>query len=80
MSNEKQCKKCYQGCMAVRDRSKVEQLISILDSDWLCKPHALEFVKEKESQLINSTNRSTSITEQRMLDEIQVMKLRLKGS
>jgi len=37
-------------------------------------------VKEKESQLINSTNRSTSITEQRMLDEIQVLKLRLKGS
>ena len=78
MSNEKYCKKCHPHCLVTRDSAKADELLHILDSSWLCKPHALEFLKEKESQLINSTNRSTSITEQRMLDEIQVLKMRLK--
>lgn len=78
MSNEKHCQKCCIDGLVARDSTKVDGLLHILDSGWLCKPHALEFLKEKESQLINSTNRSTSITEQRMLDEIQVLKMRLK--
>ena len=45
----------------------------------LCKIHALSQLNDLEYKLIHSPNRPTSITEQRLLDETKMLKLRVKS-
>ncbi len=53
-------------------------LILLMDNHFRCKNHASDFLDQREKMLKNSTNLPTSITEQRMLDEVRVMKAKFK--
>ena len=53
-------------------------LILLMDNHLRCKNHASDFLDQREKILKNSTNLPTSITEQRMLDEVRVMKAKFK--
>ena len=57
---------------------EITSLILLMDNNSRCKDHALEFLNRREKMLKNSTNLPTSITEQRMLDEVRVMKAKIK--
>ena len=79
MVDEKYCDKCG---ISPQNSSKIldpDSIFCLLDQVWTCRKHAFEYLGEIENRLFYSTNRATSITEQRMLDDIQVLKMRYKG-
>ncbi|MED5450519.1 MAG: hypothetical protein VX982_05400 [Chloroflexota bacterium] len=56
----------------------LNKLILLMDNNFRCKQHALNYLDQREKMLKNSTNLPTSITEQRLLDEVRVMKAKIK--
>ncbi len=64
------------GTKKVDDNSN--ELILLMDNNFRCKDHALGYLDQREKMLKNSTNLPTSITEQRLLDEVRVMKAKIK--
>ena len=69
-------------CGTNTDTKKVtvhlNELILLMDNNYRCKHHALGYLDQREQILKNSTNLPTSITEQRLLDEVRVMKAKIK--
>ena len=78
MEDEKYCNKCGTSLRMASNICDTDSIFSLLDQIWTCRKHASEHLHEIENRLLNSTNRATSITEQRMLDEIQVLKMRYR--
>ena len=60
------------------DQRKGSDLFQLIDDRWWCREHASSFLEKEENRLIYSPNRETSITEQRMLDQVRVLKARVK--
>ncbi|MEC8913352.1 MAG: hypothetical protein VX478_08010 [Chloroflexota bacterium] len=79
MEDEKYCNKCGTSLRTASNICDLDSIFCLLDQIWTCRKHASEHLHEIENRLLNSTNRATSITEQRMLDDIQVLKMRYKA-
>jgi hypothetical protein len=75
---EELCTDCDSDNVTRIEENKKAQLILLMDNHFRCKDHALDFLDLREKMLKNSTNLPTSITEQRMLDEVRVMKAKCK--
>jgi hypothetical protein len=74
----KDCNKCSLNPLESKLSHKPQRLFQLTDDAWWCQYHALQHLDMLESKLIYSPNRSTSITEQLLLDEIRVLKVKLK--
>ena len=75
---EESCTDCDNDNVTRIEKNKKTQLILLMDNHFRCKDHALDFLDRREKMLKNSPNLPTSITEQRMLDEVRVMKAKFK--
>ena len=75
---EELCTDCDNDNVTRIEKNKKTPLILLMDNHFRCKDHALDFLDRREKMLKNSTNLPTSITEQRMLDEVRVMKAKFK--
>jgi len=74
----KNCNKCSLDSQESELSYKPHRLFQLMDDAWWCQCHALQHLDNLESRLIYSPNRATSITEQLLLDEIRVLKMKLK--
>ena len=72
------CTDCENNAGTKNVNSHLNELILLMDNNLRCKNHALSYLDQREKMLKNSTNLPTSITEQRFLDEVQVMKAKIK--
>ena len=72
------CTDCNFNADTAKLNDSISTLILLMDNNLRCKKHALSFLDQREKMLKNSTNLPTSITEQRMLDEVMVMKAKIK--
>ena len=54
------------------------ELVQLIDDSWWCREHASSFLEKEEKRLIYSPNRATSITEQSLLDQVRMLKSRIK--
>ena len=75
---EELCTDCSFNADTEKEKDNIDPLILLMDNNLRCKNHAIDFLDQREKMLKNSTNLPTSITEQRMLDEIMVMKAKIK--
>ena len=75
---EESCTDCDKDNVTRIEENIKTLLILLMDNQLRCKDHALDFLDRREKMLTNSTNLPTSITEQRMLDEVRVMKAKFK--
>jgi hypothetical protein len=75
---EESCTDCDKDNVTRIEKNIKTPLILLMDNRLRCKNHALDFLDRREKMLKNSTNLPTSITEQRMLDEVRVMKAKFK--
>ena len=72
------CTDCNFNADTEKLNDSISPFILLMDNNLRCKKHALSFLDQREQMLKNSTNLPTSITEQRMLDEVMVMKAKIK--
>ena len=78
MTDKQYCNKCTSELQGAARAVDADDSFCLLDQIWTCSDHAPQYLDEFENRLLHSTNRATSITEQRMLDDIQVLKMRYK--
>ena len=72
------CTDCGADTGTKKVNNNLKKLILLMDNNFRCKDHALGYLDQREQILKNSTNLPTSITEQRLLDEVRVMKAKIK--
>ena len=72
------CTDCGADTGTKKVTDNLNKLILLMDNNFRCKHHALGYLDQREQILKNSTNLPTSITEQRLLDEVRVMKAKIK--
>ena len=72
------CTDCDTNTGTKKEEDNANELIMLMDNNFRCKDHALGYLDQREKMLTNSTNLPTSITEQRLLDEVRVMKAKIK--
>ena len=72
------CTDCGADTGTKKVNNNLKKLILLMDNNFRCKHHALGYLDQREQILKNSTNLPTSITEQRLLDEVRVMKAKIK--
>lgn len=78
MSN-KNCRQCLEsGQENFETTSNSVELVQLIDDSWWCMEHASSFLEKEEKRLIYSPNRATSITEQSLLDQVRMLKSRIK--
>ena len=72
------CTDCDTNTGTKKEEDNAKELILLMDNNFRCNHHALGYLDQREQILKNSTNLPTSITEQRLLDEVRVMKAKIK--
>ena len=72
------CTDCGADTGTKKVTDNLNKLVLLMDNNFRCKDHALGYLDQREKMLTNSTNLPTSITEQRLLDEVRVMKAKIK--
>jgi len=77
--SDKYCRECTESEQEnFKATSYSVELVQLIDDSWWCKEHASSFLEKEEKRLIYSPNRATSITEQRLLDQVRMLKSRIK--
>ena len=78
MSNKNCCQCLESGQENFETTSNSVELVQLIDDSWWCMEHASSFLEKEEKRLIYSPNRATSITEQSLLDQVRMLKSRIK--
>ena len=78
MSNKNCCQCLESGQENFETTSNSVELVQLIDDSWWCTEHASSFLEKEEKRLIYSPNMATSITEQSLLDQVRMLKSRIK--
>ena len=80
MSNRTTDQNCNK-CSRTNEVDSANESVNLYEvrGEQLCQNHALSALDALEYKLTHSPNRPTSITEQRLLDETKMWKLRVKS-
>ena len=78
MSNKSCCQCPESGQENFKVTGNSVELVQLIDDSWWCREHASSFLEKEEKRLIYSPNRATSITEQSLLDQVRMLKSRIK--
>ena len=78
MSNKSCCQCPESGQENFKVTNNSVELVQLIDDSWWCREHAYSFLEKEEKRLIYSPNRATSITEQSLLDQVRMLKSRIK--